>query len=316
MRHGGNRRVRVVALAALVAVGVLAAPASAASAKLKPGDEYVALGSSFASGPLIPDVADASCLRSTNNYPGLVARAMKLHLTDVSCGAATTDNIITTPQGVHPLQIDAVTPNTKLVTITIGGNDVDYTATNLLCSGAALQGQDCLGTSVQPNDLEAKLAALPGKLDATFAAIKAKAPNATIVVLPYLRVMPASLRRAHRACRCSTPVLYYLVGFGDKLHTAIKEAATRRQGALRRLVPAEGPRRVRAGGPSVGPGSGAVDDRADVPPQRGGHAGAGGDDPQGAQDQVGPSTFVIGPKVTRPRWPRRPARGTCGSRTP
>jgi hypothetical protein len=299
VRHGANRRVRIVALAALaalLAVGALAAPTGAATAKLQPGDEYVALGSSFASGPLIPDVADASCLRSTNNYPSLVARAMKLQLTDVSCGAATTDNIITTPQGVHPLQIDAVTPNTKLVTVTIGGNDVDYTASNLLCSGDALQGQDCLGTSVQPNDLEAKLAALPGKLDATFAAIKTKAPKATIVVLPYLRVLPAIPAPCPPSVPMSTPVLYYLVD--------------PRQGALRGLVPAEGPRRVRASSTALGPGSGSVDDRARVPPERSGHAGAGGDDPQGAQDQVGPTAVI------RPRWPRRPARGTSGSRTP
>jgi hypothetical protein len=51
---------------------------------------------------------------------------MKLSLTDVSCGNATTDNILTTPQKDHPPQIDAVTPDTKLVTITIGGNDVGY----------------------------------------------------------------------------------------------------------------------------------------------------------------------------------------------
>ena len=90
-----------------------------------------------------------------------------------------------------------------------------------------MQGQDCLGTSVQPNDLEAKLAALPAKLDATFAAIKAKAPKATLVVLPYLRVLPAVPAPCPPSVPMSTPVLYYLVGFGDKLHTAIKDAATR-----------------------------------------------------------------------------------------
>jgi lysophospholipase L1-like esterase len=217
----------IVCGAIVVLVSATAPAASAASSALKPGDKYVSLGSSFASGPAIPDVADQSCLRSTNNYPNLVARQLKLALTDVSCGAATTDHIITTPQGVHQLQIDAVTPDTKLVTVTIGGNDVNYTATNLICSGDAIAGNDCLGTSVQPNDIDANLAALPAKLDATIQAIKDKAPNATIVMLPYLRVLPAVAAPCPPSVPMSTPTLYYLDGFSDKLHQAIKQAATK-----------------------------------------------------------------------------------------
>ncbi len=223
----GGRRYIVAAGLVLVVVAALVLPAGAASTTLKPGDKYVALGSSFASGPLIPPVADASCLRSTDDYPGLVARALKLSLTDVSCGAATTDNILTTPQKDHPPQIEAVTPDTKLVTVTIGGNDVDYTVTNLGCAGDAQAGRACLGTSVQPADLEAKMAALPAKLDATFAAIKAKAPKATVVVLPYLRVFPAPPVPCPPSVPMDTPTLYYLSGSSDKLHTAIKDAAAR-----------------------------------------------------------------------------------------
>jgi lysophospholipase L1-like esterase len=229
VRTTGGIRITSVAtlLGVLMAAVAGALPAGAASNALKPGDEYVALGSSFASGPMIPEVADPSCLRSTNDYPSLVARALKLKLTDVSCGAATTEHVISTPQKDRPPQIDAITPNTKLVTITIGGNDVDYTVSNLACSGAAQSGQDCLGTVVQPADIEAKLAALPAKLDATFAAIKEKAPKATVIVLPYLRVMPAVPAPCPPSVPMSTPTLYYLRDFGDKLHTAIKESAAR-----------------------------------------------------------------------------------------
>jgi lysophospholipase L1-like esterase len=219
----GTTAVAVVALFA-----VLTSPAGAASrVKPKPGDEYVALGSSFASGPLIPDVADPSCLRSTNDYPALVARALKLSLTDVTCGAATTEHVIDTPQKDRPPQLDAVTPDTRLITITIGGNDVDYSVTNLTCSGAAQSGQDCLGSVVQPADIETKLAALPAELDATFAAIKAKAPKATVVVTPYLRVLPAVPAPCPPSVPMSTPTLSYLHDFGEKLHTAIKESAAR-----------------------------------------------------------------------------------------
>jgi hypothetical protein len=212
----------LLATAALVSVAV---PAAQAASTLKPGDKYVALGSSFASGPMIPEVADQSCLRSTNNYANLVARKLKLTLTDVSCGAATTDNIITTPQGVHPLQIEAVTPDTKLVTVTIGGNDVNYTASNLLCAGESKPGTPCIGTAVNPNDIDTALTALPAKMAATFAAIKAKAPNATIVALPYPRVFPSSATPCPPSVTIQPDDLKYLVQFSNRMHTVLKDSA-------------------------------------------------------------------------------------------
>jgi lysophospholipase L1-like esterase len=227
VRAGRIRRVVVVVALAVGALAAVAPDARAASAKVRPGDEYVALGSSFASGPMIPDVADQSCLRSTNDYPALVAKALKLSLTDVTCGAATTDNILTTAQGDQPPQIDALTPDTKLVTVSIGGNDVLYSGSNLICSADAQKGQRCLGTDVQPTDLEARMAALPAKLDATYRAIKAKAPKAKIVVTPYLRVFPAVPAPCPPSVPMDTPTLYYLSGFSDKLHATTKQAAAR-----------------------------------------------------------------------------------------
>ncbi|MFD7408719.1 hypothetical protein ACFV7R_40130 [Streptomyces sp. NPDC059866] len=51
--------------------------------------DYVALGDSYASAPLVPTQADATCLRSHQNYPSLVARSRSATLTDVSCSGAT-----------------------------------------------------------------------------------------------------------------------------------------------------------------------------------------------------------------------------------
>jgi len=80
---------------------------------------------------------------------------------------------------------------------------------------------------VQPNDIDTNLAALPAKLDATIQAIKDKAPNATIVMLPYLRVLPAVATPCPPSVPMSTPTLFYLDGFSDKLHAAIKQAAAK-----------------------------------------------------------------------------------------
>jgi lysophospholipase L1-like esterase len=207
----------------IVAIAPFASSASART--LRPGDKYVALGSSFASGPMIPDTADLSCLRSTNNYPHLVAAKLKLSLTDVSCGAATTDHIISTPQGSHPLQINAVTPDTKLVTVTIGGNDINYTVSNLLCAGDGAKGQSCLGSSVKPEDNARALAALPAKMAATLQAIKQAAPKAKVIVLPYLRVMPDSATPCPPSVPMGSAELRYLVDYGNQLHAVLKRSA-------------------------------------------------------------------------------------------
>jgi lysophospholipase L1-like esterase len=103
------------------ALGDPAAPPAA-------GSKYVAMGSSFASGPGI-GTADASapmrCGRSSENYAHLLATSRHLSLVDVTCGGATTQHILGSWNEL-PAQISAVDSETRLVTITIGGNDLNY----------------------------------------------------------------------------------------------------------------------------------------------------------------------------------------------
>ena len=107
-REQTQRRGRVgrrAAAGGLLALTCVVATATAGSASPLPtrteGVPYVALGDSSASGPLIPDQIDANCLRSNRNYPSLVATALDVELTDVSCSSATTANM-TAPQGTAP----------------------------------------------------------------------------------------------------------------------------------------------------------------------------------------------------------------------
>jgi hypothetical protein len=147
--------------------------------KAAPSDKYVAMGSSFAAGPTIPDaVPDQSCGRSTQNYAHLVAGGLGLALTEVSCIGATIDNIATTPQAMNPLQIDAVTPDTSVITITIGGNDVNFSASLVACGRDGMNGKSCLEASPDAgapdvdsaaidnllNQVENKLVAMLGKV--------------------------------------------------------------------------------------------------------------------------------------------------------
>jgi hypothetical protein len=103
----------VVALVALV----VPAPASA---------DYVALGDSYAAGPLIPlQIQPFGCLKSNNNYAHIAQRALAFaEFRDPSCSGAETEDM-TQPQGVtpgpNPPQFDSLQPDTELVTINIGG---------------------------------------------------------------------------------------------------------------------------------------------------------------------------------------------------
>ncbi len=223
--YGLRVRLRLLVVTSLALASVITLARPSAAQTVKPGDKYVAMGHSFASGPMIPAVVDASCLRSSNNYANIVARKLKLALTDVTCGAATTDDITSTPQGVHPPQADALTPDTKLVTITIGSNDVGYTVADIACSLIGAAGRECVGTSLHPEEVEAALAALPGKMAAMFDMINAKAPDARVVLVPDPRVLPLSAKPCPPSVPMQPADLRFLVDMGEKLHAIMVKTA-------------------------------------------------------------------------------------------
>lgn len=174
----------------LIVAGI--ALVGAASAQVPASGRYVAMGSSYSAGPGVgtPDGASGRCARSMSNFARQVATRRHLMLVDVSCSGATTDNILAHGQHDFPAQIEAVTPDTKLVSILIGGNDIDYVGT--------LGGLSCRDTGstncriADPATVGAKFAALPGRLDQVVAAVRRRAPAARIVLIGYLPAVPAS----------------------------------------------------------------------------------------------------------------------------
>ena len=104
-------------------------------------------------------VQSTDCGRSNRNYPNLIAQRYGLTLTDVTCGAATIPNVVDTAQGAHPPQLNAVTPDTKLITVSVGGNDIGYNATAVACG--------------DPQSVCAAPATLASNLAGTRAALKA-----------------------------------------------------------------------------------------------------------------------------------------------
>ena len=155
---------------------------------------YVALGSSYAAGTSLPRAADdspASCGQGTENYPRQVARALGLKLADRSCGGAVTDHILRGGQFGLPAQLAAVNADTGLVTVTIGGNDVRFTADlgRFSCLNRAGQGTTC-GQVPADFDLDRAFAGLEANLHTLVAEIRRRAPRARIVFVDYVTVAP------------------------------------------------------------------------------------------------------------------------------
>ena len=214
---------------AAVAAMLAAQPAQAnAAVTLPAGSKYVALGSSFAAGPGIPPTepgGPAACGRSSRNYANLVADRLKLALTDATCSGATTANVLTDSQAGLPPQINAVTPDTRLVTMTIGGNDVDY-----LGSLDSYACQDSGGTScgaVDQNAINQGLLTVGSHITAVIDAVRTRAPRARVVVVDYQTILPV----AGPLC-VGVPMSDAHLAFERSLRTRL-DAATRSAAATR-----------------------------------------------------------------------------------
>jgi lysophospholipase L1-like esterase len=199
-----------------------------AAVALMQGAKYVALGSSFAAGPGVATQL-GSCGRSDHNYPHLVAAALDLTLTDVSCNGATIPNIVNTSQRGAAPQIDAVSSNTALVTVTIGGNDIRFTSSTFACAGTA-PGEACT-TNLDQAAIGEAVKQLPAQLGAMLDAIQAKAPQASIVLVAYPRVFPFDAINC-RELELSSNDTIYLAALGQRLEEAFVSATSSRQSLI------------------------------------------------------------------------------------
>lgn len=159
--------------------------------------QYVALGSSFASGPGIGEHAADSpllCMQSASDYAHQLASKRGLSLADVTCSGATTHNILEQGQFFAPAQIEAVTSDTELVTITIGGNDVNYMRNAIALSQPVQPGWMRVIIPGPASDaaVEAGFARLQSRLERIVGEVRRRAPNARVVFVPYFSVLPAS----------------------------------------------------------------------------------------------------------------------------
>lgn len=174
-----SRRHRVLACLVIPTLLTLAAatPAAAADKHTSAVRTYVALGDSYSAGVGAPGQSGL-CLRSPSGYPALWARRHHpASFIDLACSGATTDTVLAT-------QIPFLPAGADLVTITVGGNDAGFAPVVIACTVATDSG--CAAVVAAAHTVIATT--LPAKLDATYAAIKRRAPTAKVVVLSYPRL--------------------------------------------------------------------------------------------------------------------------------
>ena len=165
------------------------------------GARYVAMGSSFAAGPMLPPPkagAPARCGQSMNNYPTLLAERFGMVLIDRTCSGARTEHVLG-PWGDIPPQIESVDKATRLVTVTIGGNELNYignlfSATCLTQAGeAAAAGQQVKPCGAVRVPTEADYFRVEAQLTEIAGRVRAAAPRARLVFVQYLAPLPAKL---------------------------------------------------------------------------------------------------------------------------
>jgi hypothetical protein len=171
-------------------------------AEIRKDAEYVALGDSYTAGPGMVPIVDTSCRRSSINYPSRVATALKIqNFSDRSCSGARLANL-SEPQEykdprtftvvhVNQPQLNAVGKDTKLVTIGMGLNDNAISTGLLLICNSPVPNKVCQQYLEQPQSaIEAQIRTVATDLKAALEAIRAKAPQARVVLVGYPRIAP------------------------------------------------------------------------------------------------------------------------------
>jgi lysophospholipase L1-like esterase len=203
---------------------------------------YVALGDSYSSGQGAPPFRPVSkadgCDRSNLAYgPLIYQRLLRLYPDQhwrfrfVACSGAVTDNLTAGGQNGEPPEGTDLSPSARLVTVTIGGNDIGFAPILADCELLSCN----LGALVNPYiaHLSENLAKLVNTLVATYRYIEQRAPLARLIVLQYPDLVPPypSPSGCSRAFPLFPENAAFLAPYERQLNADIAEAA-KRAGAM------------------------------------------------------------------------------------
>lgn len=186
------------------------------------GIDYVAMGDSFSAGPFITTMRTdpAGCARSRDNYPAFLAEWLDVaSYTDVTCSAALTDDLyapMTLFDGTTARpQLDAVTAETDLVTIGMGGNDFAIYDSLIRCQA---------GAPCPVADLTADARRVAGRIERAVRRIFEAAPEAKIYVVGYPDILPGE--GTCRAVGVTSDELRPVAEIAGQLNASLAKGAT------------------------------------------------------------------------------------------
>ncbi|AHH19557.1 putative hydrolase [Nocardia nova SH22a] len=223
-----HRPTRTLALLALAGAACLASGNHLALADAPPSAEYVSLGDSYtAIGSLLSTVApNPGCASAPDNVGHLVAAQLPgVSFDDRACGGADTSDITSTTVRSGP-QIDGLSDETRYVSISLGGNNENFFGEILENCMMAEHPIDTCTPQFQADE-DRLLDNLGQSLDSTYAAIRAKAPNATIVVLGYTRILPDTIQGCFAAPKLTQSMVDIGNALQHRLNDIIGDAAQR-----------------------------------------------------------------------------------------
>ncbi|MGP4048466.1 SGNH/GDSL hydrolase family protein [Streptomyces sp. 2A115] len=192
---------------------------------------YVALGDSYASGAGVPTQKDAECARSTQSYPSYLATMNEMpSFKDVTCSGATTRSMWNA-QGSKPPQVNALSADTRVVTLSIGGNDIGFTSVLTDCvlvassdpAGSPCKKKYTAGGSDQLSD---RINTLSTRIGSVLSDIKRRSPQARVMVVGYPSLMPDNAVGC-KAVPIAAGDFGYLRDTTKRLNSMLSQQATR-----------------------------------------------------------------------------------------
>lgn len=170
-----------------------------------------ALGSSFAAGPGIDPIVDAAAQRSGHNYAHQLAERLGARLVDRTVSGATTAHIVDTPQvtaegrELAP-QLEGVPADADVVTVTAGGNDLQFAGALLHTAWTrhdpASPLLELMGAQFPhgiPAPTHATISATTEGLVRIVEETRCRAPHARVVLVDYLSVLGEDTARSEGA---------------------------------------------------------------------------------------------------------------------
>jgi lysophospholipase L1-like esterase len=221
----------------LLGCAVAATLALATGAQAADTGPYVALGDSYTAAPLVSNQVGmpAGCARSDHNYPSVVRAALgSAAFRDVSCSSATTKHMLGSQAvtgGANVPQFSALTSDTALVTVGIGGNDVGLVGAATTCLGLGLlnpTGTACRSSFATPGGgdrLTDRIAASAPKIAAVLQGIHERSPQARVLIVGYPDVAPINGKGCYPLVPLSDDDMTYLDGQMRATNTMIAEQA-------------------------------------------------------------------------------------------